>query len=260
MDILEKRELDNMKLFYEYLGLETCPTSFAIASGLLYFRDSNNILRSSYFVNDTNESNYREIAIVDDKGDYAFKSKLDKFIPGIRIGMKKEELDDNLLYDSMVVNKDISVIEYGCFPKGRINRVYEKADTGLKIKLPTSKYAYSVPQYVDFPVLRNLRDDTYFIEYPINSMTTIENKDFIPGEIGCFKIEPIRFWVDNTSNILLSQDVIMGGVPYKMSEINAGYEYDDYYDSDVYNAVQIIEEDIKILNNLVKSSEKDKKR
>ena len=260
MDILEKRELDNMKLFYEYLGFEACPTSFAIASGVLYFRDRNNVICSSYFVNDTNESKYREITIVSDKGEYGFRSKLDKFIPGIRIGMNMNEVSNELLYGSMKASEDISVIEYGYFPKSRINKIYDKVDTGLKIKLPTSKLAYSVPEYKEYTIFKSNKDDTYFIEYPVNSMTTIENKDFIPGEIGYFKIEPIRFWVDNTSGLLISQDIIMGGVPYKIADINVEYKYDDYYDSDVYKATKIIEEDINVLHNLVKLGEKGKKR
>lgn len=260
MDILEKRELENMNLFYEYIGLKTCPTSFAIASGVLYFRDRNNVICSSYFVNDTNESKYREITIVSDKGEYGFRSKLDKFIPGIRVGMKREELNPELVYGMMKASKDISVIEYGYFPKSRIDKVYDKTDTGFKIKLPVSKYAYSVPTYKEFPVYKSNKDNIYFVEYPVNSMTTIENKDFIPGEIGTFKIEPVRFWVDNSSGLLISQDVILGGVPYKLLDADVEYEYDDYYDSDVYNAVKVIEEDIYTLHNLVKSGEKDKKR
>ena len=259
MNILEKRELENMKLFYEYIDKEACPTSFAIASGLLYFRDDNSIIRSAYFVNDTNEMNYSKVETIDLTGNYKYISKLDKFLPGIRIALKEENINKNLIYDKMIVNSDIFVLEYGYFPKGRIDYAYTKVDTGVKIKLPVSKYALTKPEYEEFSIYKDEIKDYYYIKYRVNSMTRIENKDFIPGEVGLFKIEPIRFWVDNNSKTLISQDIILGGVPYKLPNDDP-YQYDDYYESDLYKAVNIVDEDINILDKLINKKEKVKKK
>lgn len=260
MEILDKKELENMDLFYNYINYRACPTSFAIASGLLSFRDENDMICSHYFVNDTDELRYGEILTMGTYGQDRYCSKLDKYLPGIRIAMKESEVNNEMLNGSMDVDQNISVIEYGYFPKSIINKVTSKVDTGIKIKLPISQFTYTPVEYKEFNVYEDEINNIYFVEYPVNTMTSIENKDYIPGAKEKFKIEPVRFWVDKKSKTLISQDVIMGGVPYLGVRDGHEYEYDDYYDSDLYIAVNVIEENMTILNELVKSGQKSKKR
>lgn len=258
MEILDKRELENMKLFYEYIGLETCPTSFAIGTGALSFIDQNKVLRCNYFVNDTSELKYAHILTVNCEGRYKYASKLDKFFPAIRVALYENEINENYIYDEMPINKDISVLEYGYFPKSRINYARTKTDTNVTIKLPVSRYEYNEPEYKDFTVYKDEVGDFYYVIYQVFSMVRIENKDFMPGEVGLFKIEPIRFWRDKNSKILISQDAILGGVQYKISD-GEPYQYNDYNESNLCEAVNVIENDIEILDKLM-TKEKVKRR
>ncbi len=260
MEILERKQLDSMTLFIEYISKIACPTSFAIASGLISFINKEHMVCSSYFVNDTNEIEYSQIMKVTDLGIYSYASKIDKYIAGIRPALLSSELNSSLILDGMEVNRDLSVIEYGHYPKSLMRKQYIKEDTGTKIKLPISDRALSKSEYKEFVVYKNPNTGEYFIEYPIYGMCTrIENEMFNYGQTATFKIEPVRFWVDNNSGLCITQDIIQGGVSYKMFD-EFEYTYDDYYDSDLCEAVSIIKEDMVILTKLISEPSKEKKK
>lgn len=254
MEILEKRELDSMILFSNYINMRTCPTSFALATGLLDYSNGGMIC-ASYFVNDTSETNYSHIMKVSDLGIYSYASKMDKFGIGLRPSITFGSNTDMLL-GTQIVNKDISVIKYGYYPKSLIERQTSKEDTGIKIKLSVADSQLSKSNYKEFTVYRN--GDIYFIMYPICKTDRIENIDFIAGMLGTFKIEPVRFWVDNNTGLTISQDIIQAGVAYLLEADE--YKYDDYYESDLFEATQVIDENMRILTSLIKEQSKQKKK
>lgn len=260
MEILDKKQLDSMTLFNKYISKTACPTSFAIATGLIDFTNKDNMVCASYFVNDSIEIAPNLIMKVTDLGTYSYASKIDKYIVGIRPGISSSNLDFNLILGGMTVNKDLSVIEYGYYPKSLLKKPLFKEDTGVKIKLPIPDKALSKSEYREFIVYRNPNTNDYFIEYPIYRMCTrIENEIFNYGESTTFKIEPVRFWVDNNSGLCITQDIIQGGVSYKMFN-DFEYTYDDYEESDLCEALTIMEENMSILNKVVKVPEKGKKK
>lgn len=258
--VLEKRELEDMKLFSHYIGKIACPTQFSLATGLISFANKDHMICSSYFVNDTNEISYSQIIRVTEDGIYRYSSKADKYLIGVRPAISTPDLDTKLILDGQIVNRDLSIMEYGYYPKCLIKKQIIKEDTGVKIKLPISDKALSKSEFREFPVYVNPNSNIYFIEYPIYSLCTrIGDEIFNCGDVATFEIEPVRFWVDNTTGLCISQDVIQGGVSYKMYS-DSGYEYDDYYESDLYEAVEIMEENMIKLTRLIKQPDKEKKK
>ena len=239
MEVLEKRELESMELFNTYISKLCCPTDFAEASGLISYTNDH-LLCASYFVNDTSEVYYSRISKVSDTGIYGYASKSDKYSVGIRPAIDARSIKRELIIDGQIVNNDLSVMEYGYYPKSLIRKQHTKEDTGLRIKLPIA--------------------NIYFIEYPIHSMCIkIRNTLFTHGDTATFMIEPVRFWIDNKTNLCITQDVILGGVSYKMYD-KKDYEYDDYYDSDLCEAIGIMDETMESLTKLINEYNKGKKK
>lgn len=256
-EILSKEQLEYMTLFDKYLSLWACPSDFAIGSGALPFANNKNALCSNYYIDDTNELYYSKIMISDIEGDYNYINKRDRFYSGIRLGAFIYNIDEKLIIDKMQVNEDISVIEYGYFPNKLIKEKVKKESTSITIKLPVSKGSLNPVEYKEFPVYKD--KDLYYIEYPVNGLITeISNKTYYEGMVARFSIEPVRFWVDNKSGLMISQDVVLGGVPYLFLYNIDEYTIDDYNRSDALGALQIIEEDMNILSKLLNPEENKK--
>ena len=255
--VLTKKELENMKLFYSYINYLSCPTDYAIASGALDFLNNDNMLCSCYYVNDTSEMDYSRIVYLDQEGDFKDINKLDRFLCGIRPSLEYSKVKDNC--DSLSVNRDISVMEYGYFPKTLIEKPKRYEDTGESIILPCTKNMFGNTEYKEFYVYKD-KFGNYFVEYPVYGMITrIRDKYIHDGQKECFLIEPIRYWVDLNSDTAITQDVIIGGVPYKYY-CDIPYEYDDYDESDVCRTLEIVESDIKTLNKLIEGDIKVKRK
>jgi len=247
--IANLREIKSMTLFKSYINLISCPTDFALITGVLSFVNDNNMLTSDYFIDETNENEYSKIMTVTDNGLLRYTHKIDKYYPGIRMSFHNACIDEKLIISKMDINEDLSVVEYGYFPKSLI-RPKRKEKTGYMLKLPRSKSAFLKPTYEDFEIYKD--DDAYFIEYLYDGLfTNIDNNTIYGGNKASFKLEPIRFWLDNNSGLLISQDVILGGVPYRVLDKDEEYRYDDFMDSDLYKVLCVIEDDIKITNELL---------
>ena len=239
--ILSKREIDDMNLFYNYINLLSCPTDFAIGSGLLDFRNEDGMLCASYYVNDSHEMINSRILYVSSEGKYKYISKLDKYLCGVRLST-----DYSLVKDKSsigYIDNNIGYLEYG---------------TGVSISLPISKNMLGKSEYSSFSVFKEKFTNNYFIEYPIYGLVTrIRDKCFYDRQKAYFLIEPLRFWVDYKSDTIITQDVILGGVPYKMY---MPYEYDDYDESDLCEAVSVVEKDIDTLTKLINGEIKIKRK
>lgn len=260
LTILEKRELEEMRLFSHYISKIACPTQFSLATGLISFTNSDHMICSSYFVNDTNEIAYSQMIRVTEDGIYRYSSKADKFIAGIRPAISYSDFNKTMIIDGQIVNEDLSIMEYGYYPRSLIKRQFIKEDTGIKIKLPISDKELSKSDFKEFPVYKNPRENMYFIEYPIHSMCIrIGDTIFNYGDIATFEIEPVRYWVDNRTGLCIAQEVIQGGVSYKMYS-DKEYTYDDYYESDLYEAVEIMEENMLSLTRLINEPSKEKRK
>ena len=191
------------------------------------------------------------------EGQYKLISKTDKYFSGVRIAVSYSDIKNEVI-DELKVNEDISILEYGYFPKKASDIKMPRIPTGFYIKLPKSNREFDPTVYEKFNVYKY--GDKYFVSYPINRFTKIGNEHFEKDEKALFLIEPIRFWRDHDTDLCISQDIIMGGVAYTFLPDEKECDYDDYDESSLKVAVNHIEENIDTLSKLIGRDKKKVKK
>lgn len=254
--ILSRNEIlgDYVSLF-KYLNPIACTTDYATASGLFTFTNDDNVIAAKYWLEDTFELNYNKAFVIDENGNIDLMTKNDKYFVGIRVCVPYTEIKNNVT-DEIVLKKDLSVGDYGMYPKTIANIENKNLnDTNISFDLPIhaggnlSKYKTINSKIYEL-------DNEYYLNYPMqHNMYKMPNgKQYFENQNIIFKLEKIRWWIDKIDDIAISQDILIGGIPYS-SKLN--HNFDEYYESDINEVLNIfsnnVDKSLKLEKKLVKS-------
>lgn len=202
-------------------------TDFAIASGTFSFVNEDDLTTGMYWVDDIENEKKRSAYVVDINGNIGETLKQEKNVVGIRVAVKYSDIKDSIISETFL-DDNLSIIQYGNYPKDIVEEFtyaeFLKLRNNGKVKetnavcvLPRrNDGTFSRFGVVQKNVLQYNKIN--FVEYSMEHlMCSINDKRYYKGSPILFKVEPINWLVDKEKDIAITEDVIVGGIPYSSS-------------------------------------------
>lgn len=174
----------------------------------------------------------------------------------------------DLVQDKQVVinRADDEVLEvlFGAYPQTvaidclqtKLESLYQRG------KLKTSIFKYTVNDYVSgnkYPFTFK-PVELYEYEYNNKKYVRVGYKQFLNTKFVWFKVEPIKWWVDEKQDIMVTEKCIIAGIPYadknhfrqiQFSESTINMFFKTYFAKEIiqHNLYEFLENDAEVLEN-----------
>jgi len=222
-------------------------TDFAIASGTFSFENKDNLDTGMYWL-DNAVLNEDKAYVVDINGKVDTLCKREKSVAGVRVAVKYSNIKDYCLSETEL-DDNLCIVEYGSYPKDIVTEfTYSEflklrnngklKDTGRICHLPRqnagifSRFGVVQKNVLEYKGME-------FVEYNMeHKMCTMNDKTYYKGYPMLFKVEPINWLVDKEKDVAVTEDVIVGGIPFSSS-------------TDVYSNCEDINEYLRFFENSI---------
>lgn len=242
---------ENKLSIFKHIALSTDITDFAIASGTFSFKDLDSLTTGMYWLDDA-VLGENKAYVVGINSDIDKVCKYEKSIAGLRIAVKYSDIQDDIICETKI-DDSLSVIQYGFYPKSLVReftypefvRLYDSKEineTEQTCILPRLTYGmFSKFGVTEKKILQY--NQINFIEYNMEHVIcALNGEKYFKGSPMLFKVEPINWFVDKEKDVAVTEDVIVGGIPFSSSvdmlsnneDIN---EYLEYFEKSIVKKV-----------------------